>query len=138
VTSHFYRQVVGAAPLPDLSVLADLSPGVAYAALGTIVLVTILFHFGGTIRERISPKAAPKPDPPPVPQSASALPQAVDSATQAYERFIDHLREQIEADTKAHDQALQQVERELAQARRELVDLRAEINRLNMQLWQRP
>ena len=68
---------------------------------------------------------------------AQALPQAVDSAAQAYERFIDHLRGQIEAAAKEHDQEREHQERELALARRETAELRAEVNRLNMQLWQR-
>lgn len=138
MTLLFSPSPAAAAQLPDLSVLADLSPPVAFAALGTIVLVTLLFHFGSAIRERISPKQqAPKPEVAPVPQSASALPQAVDSAARAYETFIDHLRQQIKDDTLERDQERAQLERDLAQARRESADLRAEVNRLNMLLWQR-
>lgn len=119
--------------------LADLSPGVAYAALATIVLVTLLFHFGGTLRERL----ARKQDPPKqveaaVPQSASALPQAVDSATQAYERFIDHLLRQIQTDAAERDEIVARLIRERNDAQKQNELLQGEVMRLQQMLWRGP
>lgn len=139
MTLLFSPSPAAAAQLPDLSVLADLSPPVAFAALGTIVLVTLLFHFGSAIRERISPKQqAPKPEVAPVPQSASALPQAVDSATQAYEKFIDHLLKQIQVDATERDEIVARLIRERNDAQKQAEALQGEVMRLQQMLWRTP
>lgn len=133
----------GDAPaLPDWSVLADMSPPVALALLGTIVVVTVLFHFGGVIRERLSKSAKTKPEPvtseqPAVSAPTSALPQAVDSAASAYDRFIDHLMKQITAQDEECDREKAQLALERDQARREASDLRVEVQQLRQMLWQR-
>ena len=126
-------------PLPDWSILERLTPGVAYALLGTIVVVTLLFHFGSTLRERLSGKSEPpKPvGPPSTASPASALPQAVDSATSAYQSFIDHLRGQLVAQEQEHAQEQARLALERDQARREASDLRVEVQQLRQMLWQR-
>lgn len=138
MTPHSSLSVAGAAPLPDLSVLADLSPGVAYAALGTIVIVTLLFHFGGTIRDRLRPKP-PEPKPEVTAQtSAQALPQAVDTATQANDRFINHLLATIAKDAQERDEIVSRLIRERNEAQRQVQDLSAELMRLQQMLWRQP
>jgi hypothetical protein len=125
--------------LPDWSVLADMSPPVALALLGTVLVVTVLFHFGGVIRERLSRKSEPaKPvELPSTASPASALPQAVDSASNAYQSFIDHLRGQLAAQEQEHAQEQAQLALERDQARREASDLRVEVQQLRQMLWQR-
>lgn len=115
------------APLPDLSVLKDLSPGVAYATLAAIVTVTLLLYLGPGLRARLT-KDPPKPDPPiPAgPAPTTALPQAMDRADLAYSQFIDHL-------LRRENAAAERIE----QLEHENETLRDELGRLNRLLWQR-
>lgn len=114
------------APLPDLSVLKDLSPGVAYATLAAIVIVTLLLYLGPGLRARMTRTEPPKPDPPAAAAPTAALPQALDRADHVSSQFIDHL---LRRDEEA-------VER-TSQLERENATLRDEVSRLNRLLSQR-
>jgi hypothetical protein len=100
-------------PLPEWSVLSQVTLGVAYALLGTVVAVVLAWTFGPALRDRVSKK----PDAPPaLPQSSvtgGGHPQAVDTASATSERFITHLKQQLKVEEKEH-----------AKTREELVKIR--------------
>lgn len=120
------------ATIPDLSFLKDLPPGVAYLALVTVIVVTLLFYVGPVIRARLLPRppeppaatpASPEVTMPAIPQS---LPVVMDRADVMQQRFIDHLLRQIEGDAAENETLERRVE-----------ELQLEVQRLNRMLWQR-
>lgn len=114
-------------PVPDLSALQGLEPGVAYAALAVVALGMLLFYLGPGLRQWVTradpPAAAAEPAPTgPLPP---ALPATMDRADQVYDRFVDHLQAQL-AD---RDRTIAAHERELGRLRGEIDRLRGDLER---------
>ncbi len=115
-------------PLPDLTALQGLEPGVAYAALAVIALGMLLFYLGPGLRQRFShptSPATPEPPPPTGPLPA-ALPATMDRADQVYDRFVDHLQAQL----GDRDRTIAAQDRELGRLRGEVDRLRGDLERV--------
>lgn len=92
------RVLAAAVPLPDLSFLAGLEPGVAYAALATITIVMTLIYLGPGIRERLRPAppaTPPTADPPAAAPTPPQVTAAVQQADDIADKFIAHLQTQV-------------------------------------------
>jgi hypothetical protein len=115
------------APLPDLSSLQGLEPGVAYAALAVIALGMLLFYLGPGLRQRFT-----RPDPPAAVEAGPsgplppALPATMDQANVVYDRFVDHLQQQL----GDRDRTIAAQDRELARLRTEIDRLRGDLERV--------
>lgn len=80
--------------IPDPSALKDLSPSVAIAFLVTAVILTALFFFGPSLRERLTRKPQ-DPGPPPPSTTAPVAGPAVDGYTLMADKHITYLEQQI-------------------------------------------
>jgi hypothetical protein len=132
VTWHFFSQA-GPPPLPDWSILSQVSPPVAFGILATVIVIVLAWVLGPALRERISKKPDPPPPSSPSPSPVAALPGAVDTASETSKLFIDHLVAQLAAEEQDHKRTRDDLE----EARRQIVTLQGETQRLQMMLWQR-
>lgn len=131
--------------IPDLEQLRLLHPAVAVTFLIVLAIVVLLWYFGSTIRDRLSP---PKPTPPAEAQrsgvaeaiTASAPPVATasfDRAAQVEDLYRDNLLAQIaklEARVAAVERKNEELDRKNDELHRENVQLRADLDRAR---WQR-
>lgn len=125
-------------PVPDLSFLSGLEPGVAYAALATIVIVMSLIYLGPGIRDRLRPRppSAVEPAPPTSPQTPTVV-AAVQQADELADRFIAHLRVQVDDLTRENadlGRAVDRLRTERDRERAESARLQSELDRLT---WRR-
>lgn len=131
--------------IPDLEQLRLLHPAVAVTFLIFLAIVVVLWYFGSTIRDRLSPPkptAAPEPDRPSV--AAAITTAAPPVATASFDRaalvedlYRDNLLAQIEelkSRMAAVERKNEELDRKNDELHRENVQLRADLDRAR---WQR-
>ncbi|MBN9791306.1 hypothetical protein DMP17_22245 [Pseudonocardia sp. TMWB2A] len=134
--------------IPDLEQLRLLHPAVAITFLIFLALVVVLWYFGATIRDRLTPK---RPSPPAgePPAERAGVAQAIatsappvatasfDRAAQVEDLYRGNLLAQIEkleARVAAVERKNEELDRKNDELHRENVQLRADLDRAR---WQR-